>query len=385
MIRFQEGSYALIILQRIALAGEFPFKALDLIGDKIMLQRTIRKLKEQKYITINGNADLKTIRLTKKALAVLEENYKDYYDYYMSITDNHHFRAGTYKKNNVGVRQTMRRHRLAEVQCILIDLDVALLPSEKPTLSLRRNEKSIDKDDIVFYSSVEMKNSDKEQTYKTEFTRILGTLYCPGGIYCLYNTNKGRIKWNNQGEQKAKVLIEDLTQLNYNIPGDEYADINNSVIFGKSVDLFLDILSSNGGKHDANGFELLSFNNTYDNIYYITLDQNGLKQMSFLIEDNWQERLRYSIFPKELAESKPLFSSVDCDAFNKKEDEFILIFIDGNISRLKRFKEAIYDSNKKFSVVCFPWQQEAVDTYMENMATSIVVEYEDVKSIFFNQ
>lgn len=385
MIRFSEGSYALRIILKIALAGEFPFKALDMIGDKVMIQRSLRKLKEEEYVTINGSSDYKTIRLTKKALNVIKNYNESYYNYYMSITDNHHFRAGTYKSNNVGVRQTLRRHRLAEVQCMLDDLGILMWPDEKPSLSLDEKAARITPNDYIFYTSRELKNFDTKQKYKTEFTRILGTLYSPGGIYCLYNTNKGLIKWHKQGEQKAQVLVEDITNMNYDYSFGINPQISNSVIFGKDQKIILDILSPNDGKRDVNGFELLSFDNTYDNIYYITLDEYGIKQLAILLEENWKDKLKKVIFPSDILKNNTNYSTIDCDVFDKDNNNFILMFFDGNIARLRRFKEAIYGvKNRTFQVLCFPWQEEAVKEYMNNMAEITVINYEDFKDDFFD-
>ena len=80
MIRFDEDSYALEILKVIALSGEFPFNFLDHINsdrNKIIYQRTIRKLKEEKYVTVSGNGELKTIRMTRKGLEILKQYDED--------------------------------------------------------------------------------------------------------------------------------------------------------------------------------------------------------------------------------------------------------------------------------------------------------------------
>lgn len=385
MIRFQEGSYALKILLRIAMAGEFPFKSLDMIGDnKVIAQRTIRKLKEEKYITINGNADMKTIRLTKKALDVLKEYNESYYDYYMIISDNHHFRAGTYKENNIGARQTKRRHRIAEVCCMLDDLGILIWPDEKPKLSMDIKDARITPEDFLFYSSKELKNLSPEEKKKYEFTRLIGSLYSPGGIYCIYNLNKTTIKWKENGEKKAIVYVEDITNMNYDYSYGLEPKINNSIFFGKNEESILNILNPKYIKQDKDEYELLSLKNIYDNIYYITLDNNGIKQLAIIIERDWNEKLKKCIFPEDILKNNTQYSTIDCDVIDKENDTFILMFFDGNIARLKRFKEAIYGTNKNFQVLCFPWQEEVVKQYMEDLATITVIDYEDFKDDFFN-
>jgi hypothetical protein len=385
MIRFQEGSYALTILLRIAIAGEFPFKSLHMIGDnKIIAQRTVRKLKEEKYITVNGSSDMKTIRLTKKALDVIKDYNKSYYDYYMIISDNHHFRAGTYKENNLGARQTRRRHRMAEVCCLLDDLGILLWPDEKPKLSLKSKDARITPEEFLFFSSKELKNLSPEEKKKYEWTRIMGALYSPGGVYCVYNIDKTVIKWHQQGEHKARIYVQDITQMNYDYSYGFEPEIVNSIFFGKNDKSILDILNPKYIKEDKDGYELLSFKNAYDNIYYITLDNNGIKQLAIIIEKDWKEKLKKCIIPEDILKNNIKFSTIDCDVIDKENNTFILMFFDGNISRLKRFKEAIYGTNNKFQVLCFPWQEEVVKEYMEDLAIVTVIDYEDFKDDFFN-
>ena len=381
MIQFRRNSYANIILEYIALCGEFPYQSLEMINkNKIVLQRTINNLKKEGYITITGTGPMKTIRVTKKAFPVIEAINPEFLKNYLIVSENHHFRGGTYKNNNVGARQTWRRHRMAEILCLFKQLDINLWQYEKPELSLHpRNTPEITHDDLIFYTSKELKNADVNQRYKTEFTRIMGTLFSPGGIYCIYNTNKGLMKWNSQGEGKAQVLVEDIVKQNNIKYHNSNFEANNAIMFGKDMEPALEILLSNGGKRDPNGFEMLSFDNTYRNIYYLTLDDNGQRQLDIMTKENWHDILKEEIFPEEYINFK--FSNIDCDAING--NKYILMFFDGNIGRLRRFKQASYDSSqKKFEVLCFPWQASIVKEYMEDNATCRILSLDDIEEIF---
>ena len=172
--------------------------------------------------------------------------------------------------------------------------------------------------------------------------------------------------------------------MNYDYSYGFEPEINNSIFFGKNNNSILDILNPKFIKEDKLGYELLSFKNAYDNIYYITLDNNGIKQLAIIIEKDWKEKLKKCIFPEEILKNSIKFSTIDCDVIDKENDTFILMFFDGNISRLKRFKEAIYGTNNKFQVLCFPWQEEVVKEYMEDLAIVTVIDYEDFKDDFFN-
>lgn len=379
MLQFREDSYCYNILRLIAMCGEFPYQSLYLIdGNERLIKRTILNMKKEGYVTILGKGPMKTIRITKKAFTPLQNMGNGLLEHYLSITDNHHFRGG---KDKTGDRIVWRRHRMAEIFCMFDNLGAKVWTYEKPTLTLDPKVKPhISKEDLLFYTSREMKNADIEQRYKTEFTRIMGALFSPGGVYGIYNTNKGLMKWNKQGEGKAQVLIEDIVSINCS---GEYSSLDNAIMFGKDMSVALEILNSNGGAKDINDFELLSFDNTYNNIYYITLDDEGLYQLSLLTQNNWYDAIRYSIFPEEFL--NVTYLSVDCDAFDKKNNKYIMMFLDGNIGKLKRFKEASFDNkNKKFEVICFDWQEEMLREYLGDNATLLVITSDKLSEMITN-
>lgn len=380
MIQFRRGSHANNILEYVALCGEFPFQSLNLINpNKVVLLRVVNQLKKEGYITVVGTGVMKSIRLTKKAFPIIEAINPDYLTHYLTISENHHFRGGTYKNNNVGARQTWRRHRMAEIFCLMKQAGITVWQKEKPQLTLSNTKQTIDENDLIFYTSKELKNADISQRYKTEFTRIMGLLFSPGNIYCIYNTNKGLMKWNSQGEGKAQILVEDIVNQNSIPYHDSNYQATNAIMFGKEMDPALEILTSNGGKRDSNGFEMLSFDNTYRNIHYITLDDNGKEQLKIMTKPNWHTILKEAIFDKEMINFK--YASIDCDAVDG--NKYILLFFDGNIGRLKRFKQASYDSkNKEFEILCFPWQAQMVKDYMGTNVTCKTLKLKDIQEIF---
>ena len=324
MIQFRRNSYANIILEYISLCGEFPYQSLEMMNrNKRILQRTINNLKKEGYITITGTGPMKTIRVTKKAFPIIEAINPDFLKHYLIVSENHHFRGGTYKNNKVGARQVWRRHRMAEILCIFKQLNVKLWQEEKPKLHLNtKEEKRINLNDLIFYTSKELKNIDVNQRYKTDFTRIMGALFSPGGVYCVYNTNKGLMKWNSQGEGKAQVLVEDIVNQNLKEYKSKLFEANSAIMFGKGMEPALEMLISNGGKRDSNGFEMLSFDNTYRNIFYLTLDDNGRRQLNIMTKKNWHDILKEEIFPEEYINFK--YSNIDCDAIDKNNNIILL-------------------------------------------------------------
>ena len=87
------------------------------------------------------------------------------------------------------------------------------------------------------------------------------------------------------------------------------------------------------------------------------------------------------IFPEEYINFK--YSNIDCDAIDKNNNKYILMFFDGNVGRLKRFKQASYDSAKNnFEVLCFPWQANFIKEYMEDNVTCRILSIDDIEEIF---
>ena len=378
VIQFREDSYAYNFLKIMALCGEFPYHSLYLLnGNDRIIKRTILNMKKEGYITILGKGQMKNIRLTKKVFPILEKMGEEYFSHYMDMTDEHHFRGG---KDKNAERIVWRRHRMAEIFCMLMDAGIFIWTHEKPILSLQKKEFK-KTDDCLFYSSRELKNADKRQRYKTDFTRIMGALFSPGGIYCIYNINRGRIKWNRQGEGKAKVLVQDIASLNYT---GKYIEANRAILFGKDLNTIIEILNSSGGFRDANDFEILSFDNTYPNIHFITLDSNGLYQLNLLIQENWYDAICYSIFPEEFINDKKQIYTVDCDAYDQINRKYIMMFFDGNIGKLKRFKEASYDNKYKYEVVCFDWQKEMVSQYVKENCSIVSISSEKLSEMIEN-
>ena len=380
LIQFRKDSQAVLILKYLCLCGEFPWQSLYLLpANGVTLRRTISKMRKEKYLTVLGSAQYKTIRMTKKAFPIIEKLFPELLAYYLEITDNHHFRGGVYKNDNVGHRQTWRRHRMAEVLCVFGELDCRMVPIEKaPLVSSVSYPANISSDEKVFYSSVELKNLDPEQKYKTDFTRLLGLYLSPGGVYCVYNTNKRLMKWNTQGETKAQVLVEDVVRTNYEpyIASNFFA--TDALVFGGDLDMALRILNNNIAVRKPSDFEFLSFNNVYDNIYYVTLDDNGIRQLNIMSFKNWHSILKKIILGVSGDSSS---YNVDCDAII--DNKYVLMFLDGNLARLQRFKQAKDLSQEdNFKIICYPWQVDFIFKYFNNDIEIATVSIDSVENEF---
>lgn len=383
--RFSEDSYASIIMYYVALAGSFPWKSLNLIpGSHTMVLRTIRGLRDEGYLIVKDKGEQKTLKIAKKALSILDTVRPGLYDYYMFNSENHTSRGAPAKDKATQFQLIARKHRMAETYCMCNMIDSRLLFAEKPRLSIKYSNKDLSGwlDAPIFYNSREIKGIDPEQQHKTEFSRITGLLISLGGCYNVYNVHNGLIKWNQYGENKAKVLTSDIINANFSsvFGANGMYKSDAAIMLAKDFSAAKAFLSSSGSRPDKNGFELISFDNTYPDIYLVPLDMYGALQLKILTFPDWHKRLMDCLFEDY---NPNFYSAVDCDNFIN--GKYVLSVLDGNIARLRRFNQAIYEkTSSEFEIICFPWQTETVKDILDFDINILEVGVDDLINTFFN-
>ena len=363
-----KGSYADKILIALCLSGEFAYRYIDMLDEnKQMLQRNARKLNKEGYISITGKGSDRTMRLRQKGKDFVNERYPALYQHYLMMSDGGIIRTG---KSNQSI--LWRSHRLAEALLILQNAGVYFLEGHKPEIYNESIDDAVylPENTGFFYSSKEMKGVDEVAKLKVAFTRILGMLSTNTKHYAIYNTNEGLILWNNQGENKAKKMMEDI--INKSFYSDKRVYVSEAILFGRSMEVAMKVLKSRKGKKDSKGFEFLSFDNTFPNMYFLTLDDFGMLQVQLLMLDGWEDKLRNLLFTKQEVENKD--TKFDSDAFNEEEGVVKIEFISGNIGKLKRAVMA-YNFNRSyiFKVYALQHQVEFLKDYLpEEFAIEVV-------------
>lgn len=368
-----KDSYADKILVALCYSGEFSYHSLNMLdSNKQMLQRNARKLQKESYIGITGSGQEKTMRLKQKGRDVIKERYPSLYEHYLMITDNGVIRTG--KANQTSL---WRSHRLAEMLFLLQKSGVYFLNIHKPRIDNDSFDDAVKlpKNSGFFYTSKEMKGVDEIARYKVSFTRILGMLVTATNQYALYNTNEGLIKWNNQGENKAQKMMDDL--INKSFIYDKRVYTNSAILFAKNMDVAYKVLTSKKGKKDFRGFEFLSFDNTFPNMYFLTLDDFGVFQIKLLMLNNWQQKIAEALFDADEINKKD--TNFDSDAFNEKTNTIKLEFVSGNIGKLKRATMA-YNFNRgcNFKVYALPHQVEFLSKFLSEEFSIEVVNIGDL-------
>lgn len=356
-----QNSYAEKILIALCYSGEFSYNSLNMLDkNKVMLQRNARKLESESYIGISGKGKDRTMRLKQKGRDVIKERYPALYNHYVIMTDDGVVRTG--KANQTYI---WRAHRLAEMMLLLQKAGVYFLDKHKPPIDNESMDDAVllPENSGFFYTSKEMKGVDEIARYKVSFTRILGMIVTSSNQYALYNTNEGLIKWNNQGENKAQKMMDDL--INKSFIYDERVYVDSAILFARDMSVAYKVLTSKRGKKDFRGFEFLSFDNTFPNMYFLTLDDYGVFQIQMLMLDNWKYKLNSILFSEKERESKS--ANFDSDAIDTENKIIKVEFISGNIGKIKRAAMA-YNFNRgyKFKIYALPYQVEFLSEFLPN-------------------
>ena len=140
MVTIKAGSHTYQLLQLIAIAGEFPASSLYLLGKERVVKELIHRLESvqdirfsmegqvyhTKMFTVSGYRDMRTVRLGKGALPLLEGLHPEASTYYLRTTRNHQLSGGVH---HVG-----RNHRVGEAIAMAMMAEFEFRPYELPKL-----------------------------------------------------------------------------------------------------------------------------------------------------------------------------------------------------------------------------------------------------------
>ena len=360
MITIRPGSHIHRLLQLLSVAGEISSDTLPLLGNERVIKALVHKLESvqdfrtgigavvyrTKLIQVSGKKDLRTIRLYKGALPILNSLHPASFEYYMKAFWNHKF-PGDHQ-------HIWRNHRVAEALALCMAAGVETRPYILP--DLQKNEIMINvPGSPCFYIARDLKRIGGDDTNKTAFTRIAGVLFCQGFTCAVYNTRGSVMKWSGLGEVKALGNLLELVRMNAGLDL-----VNTALLFGKSADIALKTIIES----DKNRKPDLRFDRIYKRIHFIPLDQNGIRLLKMLILPNWNERLLNALF-------EPCQRSYNRGAFEYDaivDGRIVLSHLDGDIARLIRFRESQDYRAEPADVLCFPWQTGFLKLYLNGLA-----------------
>lgn len=363
MITIRPGSHVHTLLTVLSFVGEYPVTALGLLGSVRSYKDLIYKLSmpqefrfpdsEERFtcrmLTVSGKGKRKTIRLHKSALLLLKHWDEDAYDNYMAEFDEHTFSGNS--------RHVERNHLVAETAVMCMKAGIEANPLYTPEV-MEQEIRRLHMANPYFYFARELKRVNDYELNKIRFTRLAGAIVYPGGAYAVYNYREEMLRWMGEGEVKIKHHLHSIftPMISYEFPLREAA-----IIFGVDYDVALNMLKEmkETQKMDNGLFH------TYKDIFFIPMDDFGVRLLRVLTTWNWKERILGRLFKQE--ERSYNMGSFTYDA--RVDGVFELSFLDGDIWRLFRFREAILNREGKFRVVCYHEQVEFVQKYLGDLVT----------------
>lgn len=359
-------------------SGGVSYRTLDLMeGDRLMYIRKLRTMNKEGIVKIN--------RVGKEFVGVLdnfddksEEYINDYPEYrgsYIRFGKNKGSDTGKYWSK--GSRsKAVKAFRYMEVVAMMEGGEINVYPDEKPVLYF---ESSTIPQGAYFYSDTEVKNvtnfsprvkEEKENLIVT--SRAQGVITSEGGDYIIYHTDNQRLTWASSQEYQMQYCTARLLGKKCETKH-RTEEIDNCIILGTDTNVFDEMINSRISTNKSGA--LLNVNNGYKNTYVIPIGAEGKSFLNFMTRKDWQTKLReYYLSDKKINTTS---SSSVYDASDKGEK--ILLFCNGNISRLNKFlMGADYGEDSiTYSVYCFDFQKDFVIKAVDGRARVLSTPYEE--------
>lgn len=219
MITIRPGSHTHRLLIFLSYTGEIPVSAVKLLGSENTWRLLIQKLSQPqefrfadgtdrfscRMLNISGKGRLKTMRLSRTAIPILARLDTLAYTYYERTFLQHNF-SGT-------DTHIERHHRVAEAAVMCDAAGIETRPYCLPPLQNQQICRIVPSHPS-FYVSRELKGVGEGEENKTNFSRIVGAIFYPGGCHALFNTRKTCMKWYGRGENKVHDNLEKIARWN---------------------------------------------------------------------------------------------------------------------------------------------------------------------------
>ena len=372
MIQFRPGSHVLEMVTLLSFLGEYPFQALELLGSERVYKALIVRLTSPerfrnsqtgeemvcRLFTLTGSGRQKTVRLYKGALHIMEWVHPEAYQYYMDSFWNHHFPGDELHLD--------RHHRVAEAAACCMRAGMEIRPYLLPKLQNQQMLRVVSEEPSL-YLSKDVKKVSSAELNKTSFTRMVGAAFCPGACYAVYNTRRAAMKWNGMGEFKTVHGLSELGRLNAGIN-----QVDSAILFGASEEIALQSFSekSAGQKKEVRPDSI------FQHIHFVPLNECGVRQFRLFTVPGWKTRLLELLFEADMLSHDTGY--FEYDAF--VEGAYVFSYLDGDLTRLIRFREGIEDKPGPFEVLCFPHQVEFLQEYLAGRAVIKTIGLEAIES-----
>lgn len=373
------GTFKHKLLSTMVMAGEYPYKSLDLMVESPIRKReVINLLKDKGYIDIKMVYGIKRIRFK-----MFDKKKAEYcYDLFEG--------ADTYKPNEkvrVSERKLERIDRIAEVLIMMMEAGINVTDDEKPLIEKMEIIEETDERLPYFMTSLEARAAVEIKEDKGKGSRFHGTLVSCGGLYNIYNMGDSMMEWVRPSEYTA-VDFNMQYQTKVLPWGALYKEWygKSAIILSRSMEYLVDFVKGNVTLRHGHGTSknLVNINNYYDHTFYLPLSYQGQIMLNMMCMKNWHYYLVGLFYKKEHLASKEVKMSIACDAV--KDGYYSLVFMDGDIGRLKRFvnQEIKPENHGQFRILCYDFQEEVVKKLAPKGMDVVAYNFEKITNGFYN-
>lgn len=358
-----------LLLTLVALSGELPTSQICRLPSTPGYQAKILKsLKKDGLLLSYYRNGLRGLRLTSAAKKrLLAEHYDWFLPYLSGVTETNRLKSD--------ITRRLRLHRMAEVLVTMLNADVSVLPWEKPNVfAPTPPDDPLTVDQPTYYSSREVKELG-ELAVKIRGSRSTGVLLEDGGIFVVYNTGPGQMKWEYKAEMRLKALLEmELCQARLRM---QFMNAKQSgIVFATDMGQMPPLMSVGGDKRH-NYFVL---DGGFEHFYYLTSDHHGEVILQLLCYPD-ERAVLDDVLSQGLAPPRAGWL-MENDAMDG--DEPVLFGYTCDMPRIKRFDNALHIHDMRGTLYCFDFQEAALRAICGPGIKIQDLDFEKVKALLFD-
>ena len=152
-------------------------------------------------------------------------------------------------------------------------------------------------------------------------------------------------------EVKALQNLIEIARMNARI-----AALDSANLFGESDETALKTLRET----EKNQRLELRFDSIYQQIYFVPMNSFGARLLKILTIPGWKQKLLNLLFEKEIQSGGTGMMEYDAYLGGK----YVYSFLDQNLARLIRLREAFQAQADSFEILCFPEQQRLLREFL---------------------
>lgn len=352
-------SQAQYILMLTALCGELPLSVLPRLPiTESYRYKVIADLKNKKLIRLFERDSVKAYRVTVKGKRLLVCKEPKHF----CLDEN---------PNRSELKRRLHTHLSAQA---LVTIQNAGIPLFHDGQSMLFSPESETIRFPVFYTAREVKDIGVESR-KIRSSRIAGVLCDRRKIYLVYNTGASIMKWEHRTELRMRSVLD--TKLCLNAQCSQYSEHEIiGLMFGDGMDSALQLLNGNGG-YRKQGYRP---DGSFEMFWFCPNTPEGEAQLSILTAAEYPSigKLLLSGFARSSNRR------IDCDAVDT-ENRPVLLALDFDMPRLKRFRDALQLFGETGSIYCFDFQVPTMRAYMGALAKIHSVSLQKTKEVISHE